>query len=347
MPNIFDVAKAANVSIASVSLVLRDPNTKRVGPKKREDILRIAKQTGYVPNLLARGLSNHGTGILGLVIPVRDPRISFNPTIADMLAGIQSKLLECDYHLIVYSHKSDRGAITNSQIVRSKATDGLIFINTRMCTEEDIQASIAEMHTAKIPFVMINSAQETGGINYVGVDDIKLSMDAAAYLHAKGHRKIGMLTGTRNSPTSGILRRSFEEGLKRVGLSLPDPWFGYTEFQPAPAKKELRRILRLKNRPTAIFCTSDQFVPAIYEALHEDGVRIPDEVSILGRGNLSFTPYFTPPLTTMAVPIFEIGRRAATLLIESLKSPDQPPRRFLLPSTLVERASVNTIDTRK
>ena len=344
MPTIFDVAKAANVSIASVSLVLRDPNTRRVGQKKREDILRIAKQTGYVPNLLARGLSNHGTGILGLVIPVRDPRISFNPTIADMLAGIQSKLLECDYHLIVYSHKSEKGAITNSQIIRSKATDGLIFINTRMCTGDDVRASIKEMNAARIPFVMINSAQETGGINYVGVDDIELCVEAAAYLHAKGHRKIGMLTGTRNSPTSGILRRSFEEGLKRVGLSLREAWFGYTDFQPLATKRELRRILRQKKRPTALFCTSDQFVPAIYEALREDGVRIPEDLSILGRGNLSFTPYFTPPLTTMSVPIFDIGRRAATLLIESLKSPGREPQRVLLPGNLVERDSVAAVD---
>lgn len=339
MPTIFDVARAANVSIASVSLVLRDPETRRVGAKKRQDILRIAKQTGYVPNLLARGLSNHGTGIVGLAIPMRDPKVSFNPSIADMLAGIQSTLLEQDYHLMFYSHKSDKGKITHSQIIRSKCTDGLIFINTRMCTAEDMTATIRELNSAHIPFVMINSGQEQTGINYVGVDDYAIGGLAADYLFQRGHRKIGTIAGSRTSPTSAILLRSFRTRLGSLGVTLQEKWLGYSEFERRPTHDLVRAWLGKKDRPTAIFCTTDQIVPFAYEALQAENIRIPTDMAVLGRGDLPYAAYLNPPLTTLTVPIFEIGRKAAQLLIDSLKDRDRSPQQILLPSNVVERSS--------
>lgn len=340
MPTIFDVARAANVSIASVSLVLRDPETRRVGAKKRQEILRIAKQTGYVPNLLARGLSNHGTAIVGLVIPMRDPRVSFNPTIADMLAGIQSVLLERDYHLMFYSHKSEKGKITHSQIIRSKCTDGVIFINTRMCTESDIGATIRELRAASVPFVMINSAQEQDGINYVGVNDLEIGKMAAEYLHARGHRRVGMIAGSRTSPTSALLLRSFRSRLEELGVKFREKWFGYSEFEREPTQDIIRGWFKKKVRPSVVFCTTDQIVPFVYDALKEQGAAIPDQMAVLGRGDIPYAPYLNPPLTTLSVPIFDIGRRAAELLIDSLKDRNREPQRMLLPSKLIERSSV-------
>jgi len=340
MPTIFDVARAAKVSIASVSLVLRDPETRRVGAKKRLNILRIAKQTGYPPNLLARGLGNHGTGIVGLAIPVRDPKISFNPTIADMLAGIQSCLLEQDYNLMFYSHKSEKGKITHSQIIRSKCTDGLIFINTRNCTESDMKGTIRELKSAHIPFVMINSAQEQTGINYVGVDDLALAAMAARYLVERGHRTIGMIAGSKTSPTSAILIRSFRATLESLGVPFRERWLGYSEFERQPTHDLIRDWLSAKNRPTALFCNTDQIVPFAYEALQAAGLAIPKDIAVLGRGDVPFAPYLNPPLTTLSVPIFDVGRQAAQLLIGSLKDRDRAPQRILLATKLVERGSV-------
>ena len=339
MPTIFDVARAANVSTASVSLVLKDPETRRVSEKKRKEILRIAKQTGYVPNLMARGLSMAATGIVGLVIPVRDPKISFNPSIADMLAGIQSTLLERDYHLMFYSHKSSKGKITHSQIIQSKCTDGLIFINTRMCTIDDMKASVRELNSARIPFVMINSGQELGSVNYVGVDDEAIGSMAAQYLYDRGHRDIAMIAGSHRSPTSAILLRSFRAKLESLGLSLPERWFGYSEFERQPTHALIQKWFKNKKRPTAVFCSTDQIVPFVYEAARVNDLSIPGDVAVLGRGDLPYAAYLHPPLSTLTVPIFEIGRLAAQLLIDSLKDRERPPQQILLPSTLIQRAS--------
>lgn len=339
MPTIFDVAKAANVSIASVSLVLKDPESRRVGDKKRRDILRIAKEMGYTPNLLARGLGRHGTGILGLVVPMSDPRYFFNLTISEILAGIQGCLTEHACHLLVYSHRSEKGRITQSEIIQSKATDGVIFINTRFTTRADIDATIEELDAAKIPFVMINSAQEYSGINYVGMDDLDAGAQAARYLLSRGHRDLGMITGAAGSPTADLLLRGFTTALADASVAIRRNWFAPGAFEEAATIRAVHGIMSRKRKPTALFCTSDLMAPYVYESLQRDGFQVPGDVAVLGRGDLMFARFLSPPLTSLAVPFFDIGYKSAELLIASVKKPDATRRKVLLEVSLVERKS--------
>lgn len=340
MATIYDVARRANVSIASVSLVFQDPQTRRVGEAKRRRILDVAREVGYVPNLLARGLSSHGTGILGLVVPMRDPRVYFNLTIADVLAGIQKCLGERGYHLLVYSHDSDRGKVTGTEIIQSKATDGVIFINTRICTAADIAATAGEFQAAKIPFVMINSAQEFRGINYVGVDDAGIGKRAGDYLIARGHSRIAMLAGSAKSPTSALLARGLRQAVEHRGLKFRDEWFAYGDFEREASLRVIRKWIGKKNRPTAVFCGSDLMAPFVYEALEEQGLRVPQDVAVMGRGDLMFAPFLRPALTTFRFPFFDVGYRSASILIDSLKTPGAEPKRELVDTPIVERASV-------
>ena len=339
MPTIFDVAKAANVSIASVSLVLRDPNSHRVGDQKRKEILRVAKEMGYRPNLLARGLSKHGTKILGLVVPMADPKFFFNLTISEIMAGIQSCLTEHSYHLLVYSHQSEKGRITQSEIIQSKATDGVIFINTRLTTNSDIAATIGELDAARIPFVMINSAQECEGINYVGVDELKAGQTAAEYLLSRGRRRMGMVTALPGSPTSDLLRRGFSSIVKKGGAEIRKQWIAPGRLEEKATLQAVESIIQQKTRPDAIFCTSDLMAPHVYSALAANGLRVPEDVSVIGRGDLMFARFLTPSLTSLAFPFFEIGYRSADLLIQSLKNPDAKRKRVLLEATLAARES--------
>jgi len=340
MATIYDVARRANVSIASVSLVFQDPKTRRVGEAKRQRILDVAREVGYVPNLLARGLGRHGTGILGLVVPMRDPRVYFNLTIADVLAGIQKCLVERGYHLLVYAHDSDRGKVTGTEIIQSKATDGVIFINTRICTAGDIAATAGEFQTANIPFVMINSAQELRGVNYVGVDDAAIGKCAGEYLIARGHSRIAMLAGSAKSPTSTLLARGLRRAAAQHGLKFRDEWLAYGDFERETSFRVVQKWMAKKIRPTAVFCGSDLMAPFVYEALEEQGLRIPQDVAVMGRGDLMFAPFLRPALTTFRFPFFDVGYRSASILIDSLKSPGAVPKSELVETPIVERASV-------
>lgn len=337
MPTIFDVAEAAGVSIASVSLVLNDPETRRVGKARRQEIIRIADRLGYKPNLLAKGLGNHGTGIVGLVVPMRDA-IFFNPFITEFLSGIQTSLVENHYHLMIYSHDSKRGKITHSQIVQSKCADGMIVINTRLCTADDIRGTIHELDAARVPFVMINSYCG-GEINYVGMDYDAIGHSVGEYLCQRGHRRVAFVGGAERSPASPPMLAGLRRALAAHGVALPARFVTYGEYDAETVRRVMRRLLKLKDRPTAVFCTGDQMVPDIYAAARAEGFGIPADLAVVGRGDVNFAALLTPTLTTVRLPLFEIGRRAADLLIRSLNRPGEPPQQILLPSELVVRES--------
>src|SRR6201996_2230476 len=164
-PRLADIAKRAQVSIAAVSIALNKGESTRVSAERRKKILRIAEEMGYVPNELARALAERRTRLLGLVVPLRDP-IFFNQFIAQALSGIQSTLMRRGYNLLVFSPSGKPGRATRDQILESRFTDGLIFINTRSCTTRDIAETIQELDAAKIKFTMINSYYGRAPVNY-------------------------------------------------------------------------------------------------------------------------------------------------------------------------------------
>lgn len=338
MPTIFDVAREAGVSTAAVSLVLNDPRTTRVGAEKRKEVLRAARSLGYTPNLLAKGLAKRKTGILGLVVPMRDP-IFFNYFIAEVLAGIQSSVMERGHHLMIYSHAARTGKITRSQVLQSRYVDGLVFFNTRLCTASDMAATIHELRTFVIPFVMVNAYYGHDAVNYVGVDDREIGFSAGKYLAAKGHKRIALLDGARRSPVSGPIREGFRTALREMGIRPADELTAYGEFDKDTIDQAVRGWMRRKKFPTAIFCSDDQMAPDVYDALKMQGRRVREDVAVIGRGDLTVTRHLSPKLTTIRIPLFEMGRRAAELLGDVVKEPGQSPQRILLPTTLVERES--------
>lgn len=338
MPTIVDVAREAGVSTAAVSLVLNNPHTTRVGEARRKEILKVAEKLGYAPNALAKALIQRKTRILGLVVPLRDP-IFFNHFIAQVLAGIQSCLIERDYHLMVFSHSARSGKITRRQILQSRFVDGLIFFNTRMCSAADMTATIQELRSAGVPFVMVNAYYGHEPINYVGFDDGQIGYIAGAFLAQRGHRRIAHLGGAHRSPMREPLLEGFRKALAAHGLSVDPKLVAYGELEKETTRAATLELLRRKNPPSAIFSSDDQMVPEVYETIRGLGMRIPQDVAVLSRGDLYFAPYLSPKLTTVRVPTFEMGRRAAELLVDSLAAPDRPSQRILLPTELIERES--------
>lgn len=188
MTTIHDVARKAKVSIAAVSLVMNDPHTARVGPTKRQIIIDTARELNYSASGIAKALSNGEPRIVGLLVPMRDP-IFFNYFIAQVLSGIQEVLVARGYHLMIYSHRTQTGRVTHDQIQQSRFADGMIVLNTRMCTAQNEHDTIADLQRAKIPFVMANAYSGSEPINYVGMDDYQAGWRAGKTLISKGHKR--------------------------------------------------------------------------------------------------------------------------------------------------------------
>jgi LacI family transcriptional regulator len=330
-PKLSDIAKRAGVSPASVSIVLNDRETKRVGPVKQQLILKIAKELGYTQNALAKALVERRTRLLGLMVPLRDP-IFFNQFIAQALSGIQSTLCSRGYNLLVYSPSGRPGRATRDQILESKFTDGLIFINTRLCSPRDISDTIRELDDAKIKFTMINSYYGRASIDYVGVDDFAIGEAAVFHLLARGHKSIAFLSGSEHLPTNQQLVLGMRSALSESGMELPDERIGYTEYEQPVAFMVLDRwFANKRNRPTAIFAGDDQLLTHLYDYVEAHGLKVPGDIAILARGNADFMALLRPRPTAFALPTFQMGEIAAERLIDSIEKPDHKRERVLLP----------------
>ncbi len=338
MATIYDVANAAKVSIASVSLVMNNPDTPRVGAVKRKQILALASKLGYSPSGLARALSSGSTRILGLVVPMRDP-IFFNNFIAEVLAGIQSCVMDRGYHLMIYSHSARSGRITKGELTQSRFVDGVIFFNTRMCSLQDMKDTIDDLNGAHIPFVMINCYAGKDHINYVGVDDFEIGSNGAAYLAGRGHTRIALISGAARSPMTPQLLSGFKAGLRKAGRRFEPRLHFCSDYDAKVIHDSMVEWFSKSNPPTAIFCADDQLVPDVYRTLEELKKQIPDDVSVLGRGNLPIGAVLKPHLTTIAIPAFEMGKKAAELLIDVVAANLRATRRISLEAQLIVRES--------
>lgn len=247
--------------------------------------------------------------------------------------------MERGYHLMIYSHAARSGKITRTQLHETSLVDGILFFNTRLCTEADMAATIRELTASSTPFVMVSSYYGHEPINYVGVDDREIGHCAGAYLAGKGHRSIALLRGAHRSASSPLIEAGFVAALAEANL----PWNGgmsaFAEYDSAIVAKTVQAWMRRKRPPTAIFCGDDQLAPDIYAALRAEGRRIPEDVAVLSRGDLMLGTLLSPKLTTIRIPTFEMGRRAAELLTDSLDGRSDQPQRILLPTPLIERES--------
>jgi len=338
MVTIYDVARRAKVSAASVSLVVNDPQTNRVSAATKKLIQETVRSSGYRPSGIAKALSKGQSRILGLVVPMRDP-IFFNHYIVEVLAGIQACLMECHYHLMIYSHGASTGGITKGEMLQSRYADGVIVLNTRMCSEQDMLDTTENLRNANIPFVMVNGHPESEAINYVGVDECEVGHTAAEYLIAKGHKRIGVLGGAQRSPGAVALWDGFKKTSRKHTLPAKYPLHVYTEYDRQKIAQTVETWVHTKYPVTAIFC-DDQMAGDVYEALRLEGLSIPKDVAVLGRGDLALSTTLTPKLTTIRIPAVDIGRRAAELLIETVQKTAKNSRKVILPLSISLRESV-------
>jgi LacI family transcriptional regulator len=283
---------------------------------------------------LAKALAEQRTRLLGLMVPLRDP-IFFNHFIAQALSGIQATLMRRGYNLLVYSPSGRPGRSTRDQILESKFTDGLIFINTRSCSTRDVAETVQELDAAQIKFTMINSYYGRAPVNYVGVDDSAIGEAAVHYLVERKHRRIAFLSGSEKLPTHIHLLQGMRRGLGAYGEDLPADRIGCTGYDETAAFEILDRWFETKRlRPTAIFCADDQLLMHLYDYVEARRMRIPEDVAVLGRGNAGLISLLRPRPTAFYIPTFEMGELAAEMLIDSIEEPTGNRQRVLLPFKL-------------
>lgn len=330
--NINDIAKKANVSKMTVSRVLN--NNGPVASKTRENVLKIMKELNYQPNLIARSLSSNKTMTIGVVIP-KTEKLFLDNYIAQILSGITDIALENNYRIMLVPVKTidgDDGCYLN--YARSKLFDGLILVKTK--TDDKHLDKLAD---SDFPFVVVNYRKNNEKINYVDSENINGAEKAVDYLFNKGHKNIAFVMGSINETNAKDRLKGYKKSINKNKLEFNENYVIYGDFSKEKAFAETNKLLKLKNRPTAIFCSDDYMAIGVIEQIIENGLSIPNDIAVIGFDNIELGKYIRPALTTIAQPLYEIGKASAKVLLEIISKEAKPPVRKILKTELIIRES--------
>jgi LacI family transcriptional regulator len=328
-----DVARKANVSIATVSRVLN--NQGGYSPKTKEKVLAAIKELGYQPNALARGLINKRTKTIGILFP----EVS-NMFASKILHGVENVVNEQGSSVIVCNTASNgEKTMKYLQVLHEKRIDGVIFVSEVISDEY-----YKMLESMNIPIVLISTESYRYSLPYVKVNDRHAAYTATEFLIQKGHRKIGMISGNKNDMIAGQPRiDGYKEALLHNGIDIKENYivsckgFGFKDgFYILP------RLLHQAPDITAIFAASDEMAMGVISAAYKLGIKIPDDISIIGYDNLPLAEMAIPPLTTVAQPLEEMGEMAASMLFEMMDTGRTVESR-IMPHQIIERETVKNV----
>ncbi len=330
--NIRDVAKAAGVSVTTVSHALSEAHSSRVNARTVEHIKAVAGDLGYAPNRLASGLRNQRSQILGLV----SDEITTTPFAGAMIQGAQDAASEHGHLLMVVNSGLDN-ELERQEIraLQQHQVDGIIYarmFNQLVSVPEELQA---------VPTIVLDATSDNPGLSSVVPDEFGAGDSAAELLVTAGHRNIAMINNEDDIPAAHGRLAGFRAGLDRHGRQLPESGLVAAYPSTAGGRDAALELLSRPDRPTALFCFSDQMAMGAYQAAGHLGLKIPDDLSIVGVDNLELiADALWPGLSTMALPHYEMGRWAVLKLLNELENPGTARVHEKIACPLVERGSV-------
>ncbi len=327
-----DVARHAGVGIATVSRVIN--GSPSVSEETRQRVLQAIEELNYTPNPIARRLSTGRTWTIGALVP-----FFTLPEFVKRLQGIQHALSESEYDLVLFNIENlaqrDRYFL---DLTRNNRVDGLLILSLSLSDEQ-----VAMFRDANIPLVLVDAAHPR--LNRVVVDHTLGGRTATEYLIARGHTRIAFVSDPLEDPFNFTAPRQRYQGyrnaLDAAGIPFREAYAMHGPHGRENARKMGRALLSLDEPPTAVFAASDTQAIGVMEAAREMGLRVPEDLSVVGYGDLRDAEYLN--LTTIHQPLFESGLEAVNLLVELIENPPAEPRVLELPVHMVERGTVRPL----
>ena len=319
MARIVDVARHAGVTPGMVSRVLNGDPTLRVRDETRERIRAAAEELGYAPNPAARALRRASTGALGLVM-----HDLANPIYAEILSGAQQAAVAADHALLLGdADELARGERTLHTVLGGRRIDGLLLQRAGLPSDR----VLAELAAARLPTVLLNdwAAEE---VSSVALDDLAAARLATRHVLDLGHTAIAHLAGALDSHRARQRRRGFEQALAERRLTARPAWTAEGGWDVASGRAAARRLLDARPRPTAIVAANVIAAIGAVGAIKEAGLALPADVSLVAIHDVWFAEHMDPPLTTVALPLAEMGRVAVGVLLDEING--QPAQRILI-----------------
>jgi DNA-binding LacI/PurR family transcriptional regulator len=326
------VAQQAGVSRTTVSLILNDAPGVKFPRETKERVLNAAEELGYVPDAAARTLASGKTYTVGLVL-CQTEHLRVDSFISQAIYGLNEVCNRYGFRILIESADDINRVGTYKGLVHAKKIDGVVVVNARM---DDKQ--LYELVDENFPAVLIGSV---GHPREYSVGHESKSELAVKHLLSLGHERIAHITLAPLSDHSVSFERllSYRHALDDAGIKLGDELVRFGNYSAESGFEAMQDLLREKPYPTAVFAGNDTIAMGVMAAIRQKGLRIPEDVAVVGYDNIPVAAYTSPPLTTVDVPAVEPGRIAGEMLISLLRGEEPKERVVRLETKLVVRAS--------
>jgi len=323
-----DVAESAGVSTATVSRALMSPE--KVSALTLQKVEQAVLAVGYSPHALSRNLKRNESRTILVVVPD-----ICDPFFAEVIQGIERTAAKHGYLVLLGDcAQQNQQEKTFINLIITKQIDGMLLLGSDL----PFDASKEEQHNLP-PMVMANEFAPELELPTVHIDNLTAAFEAVNYLLRLGHKYIACITGPENMPLCQYRLQGYIQALRRSGINVDNQSIIRGNFDFESGAQALDQLMNLSTPPTAIFCHNDiMAIGAMYQA-KKIGLRIPQDLSIVGFDDIKISQYYDPPLTTVAQPRFQIGEQAMLLLLEQLNGNTVQSGSRLLDSELIVRGS--------
>ncbi len=326
---IYDVAREANVSMATVSRVVNaNPNVK---PTTRKKVLATIERLGYRPNAVARGLASKKTTTVGVIIP--DISSMF---ISELARGIEDIATMYKYNVILSN--SDQNTEKELQLINTmyeKQVDGILFMGGNIQ-----QAHVDKFSTSSVPVVIAATHDEMDTLPSVNIDYKKAAFEATQMLISKGHEHPAFVYGQADIKKRNALKyEGYVQAIEQSGTTKNEDFIVNTGYSYEAGIEGAEKLLALKERPTAIFAASDEMAVGVIHGIQDAGLSVPDDIEVFGFNNTRLSTMVRPTLTTIVQPTYDIGAVSMRLLTKFMNKEEVEEKKVILPHRIIERNS--------
>jgi len=323
-----DVAREAGVSVATVSRVLNDSGPVRESTRQR--VREAARRLHFSPNTTARSLSTSQTKTLGVLLPD-----VYGEFFSEIMRGIDQQARRRGFHVLLSGAHNEAAEVEAAVHAMRGRVDGLILMAAEL-DPEVLERSLPD----RVPVVLINADHDASRFNTINVDNYGGAAAMTRHLLGLGHREIRLICGSASNRDATERRRGFEDTLWRAGITPRPEWILPGDFTEASGYAATEQLLREVPRPTAIFAANDSMAVGALSAARSAGLRVPEDVAVVGFDDVPIARYVNPALTTVRVAISKLGACAAERLFEAIRAQNRHDRKHeLQPTELVIRSS--------
>ena len=324
---IYDVAREANVSMATVSRVVNgNPNVK---PTTRKKVLEVIDRLDYRPNAVARGLASKKTTTVGVIVPDVT-----NLYFSSLARGIDDIATMYKYNIILAnSDQNDQKQIQVLNTLLAKQVDGIIYMGHKITDEMR-----AEFSRSKTPVVLAGTVDPDAQVGSVNIDYTEATEQVITQLIAKGNKKIAFVSGALTEPINGIYRMNgYKKALKKAGINFDEKLVFETEYSYQAGEEMYNKLAKVG--ATAAFVGDDELAIGILNGALDHGIKIPEKFEVVTSNNSKLTEMVRPRLTTITQPLYDIGAVSMRLLTKLMNKEEVEEKTIILPHNIADRGT--------